>query len=146
MQSSIIDIWQSSKFASGILQNSHSKNHLCWRPFCSEIVGCVCNVTMRTLPQAFSREISKTTLGIAAFQKWTASAFTRSHVSAFLIQFFLKSTFTSQILKDVNLYWGWPEKCPPEKSLLENCPRKNALWNCFASFMLLLTLSYSCSF
>ena len=40
-----------------------------------------------------------------------------------------------------------PEKCPREKSPPEKSPEKIALQeNCFIKFLLLLTLSYGCSF
>ena len=75
-KSSIIRVWQSAECASNVLQNSHSENHPCWRSFSGGIVRCVCNVAMRLC----------------------TSTLTRDCVSAFLVQFLLRSTFRSQIL------------------------------------------------
>ena len=40
-KSSIIYVRNNFQCASGIQQNSHCENHLCWRPFCSETLRCL---------------------------------------------------------------------------------------------------------
>ena len=113
-KSSIIDIWQSSKCASGILQNIQSENHLCSRPLfhftlVKEIVWwgsatLLWEVCYRRFPWNFP---------------WIASAFTRNHFSAFLTQFLSKSRFTVYatnlhmsfgILWWKVILWSWTQK------------------------------------
>ena len=65
-----------------------------------------------------------------------------------------KRIIQKTVLSELNVikeYWC-PEKCPRKKKPRENCPRKNALRTIahrkivLTRFLLLLTLSYCCSF
>lgn len=81
---------------SGILQHSHSENHLCWRVFGGKVAECVCNFTIEfCFPGSFpffflNRYLAKLCTA--------ASAFTPSYVFPFLVQFLLKRKFMPQVL------------------------------------------------
>ena len=66
-KSFIRDVLQGSKCTSGILQNSHSENHFCWRPFCSEIVGWVSALLWELCHRRFSGNFPNF-LGITSFK------------------------------------------------------------------------------